>query len=373
MAEGPVEPRLVLNSLLCFVFNKYKKFDINRIMKSMLDKYTSGEIVCAKRQLLDDISTIQLEKPFSHYHDRRGDNKPENNVKDILDAVQELDERKSINALPRYVSDNPDSFPIIALENGDMSFLLGKIDRMEGVIKGLQAAVHSLSAAMRPAIDSLSHTQHSVQPVGLPPVPSIGPPGLNRPLAPKTPQPPAKPPHRENPPTQKPIVVYVRQRRETYVNARHGQVTLTVLTTTRRRLGRRETTTATSWSSPGRNTGIAASITTVNNACNPPLLPPPPPTTHSLSALPMLLQLAAASQSAVSQQAATAVNRWGKTRHRHSHQLFAMAVSAALAAGNKTRVRRCWSVGSRRRRAMATTTTTRQRPERLRPSTASTM
>jgi len=167
MADRPVDQRLVLNSLLCFVVSKYKIFDKKRILKSVLDKYTAEEITLAKKQLLNDTSLLKMDKPLARCPDRQGGNKTASELEDIVNTVQTLDERKSLNVMPRYVTDNPASFPTIPLEAGDIAFLLTKMDKMEATMQALRSVVYTLSSSLRPApsvaIDLHSGTQRDVR------------------------------------------------------------------------------------------------------------------------------------------------------------------------------------------------------------------
>lgn len=145
MEDKTVERRLVVNSLLCFVVTKMKRFDWKRIKKAVLDTYSAEAIACAKLKLLKDSSNLNLDRQLSRFPGRQGVNKTETEVNDIIELFKELDERKSISVLPRYVTDNCDSFPVLPLEEGDMKYLVAKLDKMEAIIVGLQTVVHNLA------------------------------------------------------------------------------------------------------------------------------------------------------------------------------------------------------------------------------------
>jgi hypothetical protein len=72
---------------------------------------------------------------------------------DIFDILDRLDERQLLRKLPRYVTDSRDNVPSVKLKDGDFRYILTKMDKMEAIIHGLQAAVnsiHSLVAAIKP-------------------------------------------------------------------------------------------------------------------------------------------------------------------------------------------------------------------------------
>ena len=147
MADRPVDQRLVLNSLLCFVLTKLGKVDIKRLKSAVSVKYQPESISAAKIQLLNDSSSFTLSKPLGRYPDRhQGLNKTANELNDIFDIVQHLDECKALAILPRYVCDNSDSFPSMSLDEGELAFLLAKLDKMEATIESLKSAVYAIQA-----------------------------------------------------------------------------------------------------------------------------------------------------------------------------------------------------------------------------------
>jgi hypothetical protein len=146
MADRPVEQRLVLNSLLCFLLTKLKKVDIKRLRNAISVKYQPECISAAKILLLKDCSSLNLTKALGRYPDRQGVNKAASELNDIFDIVQHLDECNALCALPRYVCDNSDSFPSLPLDEGELAFLFAKLDKMEAIIENLKAAVYAIQA-----------------------------------------------------------------------------------------------------------------------------------------------------------------------------------------------------------------------------------
>jgi len=173
MADESVDDRLVLNSFLCFLFTKFKQCPLSSIRKVTVDFYArrQDEISVARRQLLDNIDQLKLEKPFQRFSGHNnGPGKFDLEIKDIFNIVTALDERKIIDLLPRYVTDNSDNIPTMPLDEGDMSFLLAKMDKMEAMIQSLQNVVYTLASSARPPV-SWQNNSHgpatSVQPASL--------------------------------------------------------------------------------------------------------------------------------------------------------------------------------------------------------------
>ena len=144
MADRPVERRLVLDSLLCFTMTKFKRVDIKRLKDAINVKYQPEDISLAKTQLLKGCSSFNLLKPLGRYPDRQGVHKTDSELNDIIDIIMHLDECQALSALPRYVSDNSDSFPSLPLDEGELSFLFAKLDKMEATIEGLRLAVNAM-------------------------------------------------------------------------------------------------------------------------------------------------------------------------------------------------------------------------------------
>ena len=144
-ADGRV---LVLNNLLCFVLNKYDILD-EKCLKSLISSfYTNSDIGNAKKILLKFVQQVKFDRPFTRYPDRQGTNRADKEIDDIVDIVRELDERASIDSLPRFVTDETDKVPSPQFNEGDVRFLLNKMDKMEATIQSLQSTVYTLLARL---------------------------------------------------------------------------------------------------------------------------------------------------------------------------------------------------------------------------------
>ena len=138
MADALGGRELVLNSLLCFVKSKFTSLGIEKVMSIVCDFYNSEQVSSAKKQLLDDAEKRGLSMHLSRYPDRHGDKKMANEVKDIAGIITNLDEHNVVKLLPIYVTDNTERIPSVKLEDGDLAFLLAKIDKLEGHLVQLQ-------------------------------------------------------------------------------------------------------------------------------------------------------------------------------------------------------------------------------------------
>ena len=108
---------------------------------------------------MEDIESFSIGETLPRYPERNGDHRTKKEIDDIVDMFDRLDERQSLNKLPRYVTDNSDYVPSLKLEDGDLRYILVKMDKMEAIIHGLQSvvnSVHSLVSAIKPS-DIHSH------------------------------------------------------------------------------------------------------------------------------------------------------------------------------------------------------------------------
>jgi hypothetical protein len=144
MADAVVDRDFVLNSLLSFVVTKFVKLDIKHLKGIILSFFSGDDISIAKYVLLSAVGKMNIDKPLTRCPDRQGANRTERELDDIFAMLTQLDERKLFSDLPYFVTDNIESVPSVHLEDGDMRFLLAKMDKMESIIQGLQATIHAL-------------------------------------------------------------------------------------------------------------------------------------------------------------------------------------------------------------------------------------
>ena len=119
----------MLNSLLCFVFNSYKKHT-SSILKSILrDFYVTEAIAAAKERLVSDIEGLKIDK-WVRPPVRRGENKSKSDIDDILGQMNLLDERGLFNSVSKYATCVLDELPMIRMERGEFAILVSKLDKL---------------------------------------------------------------------------------------------------------------------------------------------------------------------------------------------------------------------------------------------------
>jgi hypothetical protein len=148
MADQSDGRALVLNNLLCFLIRKYNILD-EKCLKSLVSAfYSPVDIEFAKKELLRYVLKMEFDRPFTRFPTRLGTGRVVKEVDDIVDIVKELDERKHLDALPRFVTDDIDKAPSVQFNEGDVRFLLNKMDKMEASIQSLQTTVYTLVARL---------------------------------------------------------------------------------------------------------------------------------------------------------------------------------------------------------------------------------
>ena len=137
-----------LNYVLCFLFTKLNKCDEKQIVTSIMDYYTSADIHEAKELFVNIVSTLSGIDSLSKIRDRRGESREKHELEDIFTIITELDEKKVLHSLPKFVSDSADEMPSSAIVDGDVRAIMNKFGKMESQIQLLQNTVNKLSAAM---------------------------------------------------------------------------------------------------------------------------------------------------------------------------------------------------------------------------------
>jgi len=149
MAGESGGPDVVVSSILCFIATKFGKFDLNRLKTVVKGFYQPHEITLAKRQLTEAAEVKNLTDLIPRNQNRReGEDKTDKEVDDIMKIFTALDEKRKLSVLPSFVTDNTESVPTTNLTDGDMTYILARLDRMEVIIDDLHKAVYSLMTAM---------------------------------------------------------------------------------------------------------------------------------------------------------------------------------------------------------------------------------
>lgn len=139
---------VVLNSLLCFLVNKFGKFG-NRLLKDAIIEFYSCDIVAeAKSKLLADLVSLKPNVPLPHVPSRRGDDRRAPEVADIFELPSFADEQSLLKNLPTYVVNDLDSVPNMRLFEGDVRLLMSRIDKIEGKMADVSTHMTAMSACM---------------------------------------------------------------------------------------------------------------------------------------------------------------------------------------------------------------------------------
>jgi len=136
--------QLVLCEPLCFIMSKVNKIGKNVLTKYIIENMEAAAITAAKAQLVKDTEDLKLEKMPRVIGRYDVGKRAEKEVKDIFTLIDFLDQNKSLDKLPRYVTDDPDNLPSIRIFDGDLGFMMKRFDQMERKVEKLT----SLMAAM---------------------------------------------------------------------------------------------------------------------------------------------------------------------------------------------------------------------------------
>ena len=153
---------LVLNDVLCYLFTKFGKNPLNMIKRVLGDFFSVNALFEAKSRLLEDASLLDIPETLPRVAKRHvGDESCARHADDILKIIEFLDEKKMLDKLPRYVTDDTDQMPMINLTEGDLKFFFIRLDKVEESLAGLKFdALEAIAAD----VHSLKQSYNSVLP-----------------------------------------------------------------------------------------------------------------------------------------------------------------------------------------------------------------
>ena len=177
MADPLGGRNLVINPLLCFLVSKIDKLALKRLRDCIVDNFKHSEVETAKKLLLNHVASHGLTELLPRYPARQGDKQFINEIEDILNAITILDEQKSLNKLPVFVTHDTNKIPSLPLDDGEYSCLLNKIDKLEDVVMEMKATLCTVLAG-RPnstnvqppttSLNPLAYNTTSFPPLGKP-------------------------------------------------------------------------------------------------------------------------------------------------------------------------------------------------------------
>ena len=147
---------VVVCDVLCYLRNKFDKMPAKVLKSSLADFYTAEVLSDAKKQLLDDISALNLAIKVPHVPQRRdGDNRLTREIDDMFVLFSCMDEHKHLDDLPRYVASGPDSMPSGRMYEGDLSVLLNMMKKLSNEVSEMRSKLAAIANDVR-AIQSFS-------------------------------------------------------------------------------------------------------------------------------------------------------------------------------------------------------------------------
>lgn len=117
-------PSIIINELLCFLYNKMDIVVHDTLVKLTCDFYESSEIEETKKLLYTEIDAVTAIGQRLIY--RKGPNKDVNNVDDILTVLH----RCNSEDLPSFVACNLSRLPPVDINSIDMSIMLSEFQSM---------------------------------------------------------------------------------------------------------------------------------------------------------------------------------------------------------------------------------------------------
>ena len=116
----------------------------------LLDFYSVGDLVDAKKQVLHDISDFKSEINLPHIPDRReGEGRVAKVVDDIITILTRLDESLKLSSLPKYVADGPDAMPSSRLYEGDLMTLLKLFGKLQDTLEETRSSLSAIAAEVQ--------------------------------------------------------------------------------------------------------------------------------------------------------------------------------------------------------------------------------
>lgn len=125
--------KLLLNDLLCFTVSKFPRAALRPLKATIVDFFSSEDISAARECLLSEAEGLGIDNLVKLPRRRKDSvNRMTSEVDDILNLIASIDESKFLHRLPLFVSADPDKMPSIKLTEGDLSFVLAKLDKLDG-------------------------------------------------------------------------------------------------------------------------------------------------------------------------------------------------------------------------------------------------
>ena len=150
---------LVLNDVLCFLFNKYGKTNLKTLKSVVSDFYTTDVISEAKICLLDEVGKLSLSEKLPHIPRRReGDSRLTREVDDLFTLMSYIDEQGLYVSLPCYVTNKPDALPGVHLCDGDLKLFVTWLEKFETKLDNFESVMAAIAASVQAVHTSQSQS-----------------------------------------------------------------------------------------------------------------------------------------------------------------------------------------------------------------------
>jgi len=114
---------LTLCEPLCFLINRYGKYQLNLLKSIIADFYSADCISAAKTLLLDDVSSLTLSFKLPHISKHHNtEHRVMMDIDDIITIISCLDENKALDSLPCYVAADLDYLPPVRLMDSVLKY-----------------------------------------------------------------------------------------------------------------------------------------------------------------------------------------------------------------------------------------------------------
>ena len=141
---------LVISEILCYLSNKYGNIDSRKISSVIVDFYKPVKINDAKEILVKYVEDMNLTDKWPKPTRRRDSDLNARALKEVQDIIQiwsYLDGNSLIGNLPIFVAADLSAVPSAKLEDGDMQYLLRKLDNIEQAVIENKKAINDFRAA----------------------------------------------------------------------------------------------------------------------------------------------------------------------------------------------------------------------------------
>jgi len=126
-----------ISELLCYIFGKYGKMPMDSIRSVIVSFYDGAEILAAKELLSKYVGELKLDGAPRCVSRRKSDDKAKVDAEDILGLVSFVDERRTIDSLPKFVAANLERVPPLQSDVLDLCLAVNRIAVLESKMEQL--------------------------------------------------------------------------------------------------------------------------------------------------------------------------------------------------------------------------------------------